>query len=209
MSRKSSTLATGTSRCRGGAGRERGTSADQRGRGAAEALGCSWARAAGGRGPGWWGELGADADSAELGVCDSGLCELSRGRSGFGDGSEITDRWPRALGRKSKPTLPEKRQAGEQLPATSAGLECHAPQRDAGPRCRPPPGRVLINVTESPSESRLLADKDSENPGQFGGLRSPFHMFEFGPSRPQTKVLTSFKRLLSLRLPVTGVNSAP
>nr|KAF6431590.1 hypothetical protein HJG63_008101 [Rousettus aegyptiacus] len=162
-----------------------------------------------GRGPRWWGELGADADSAELGVCDSGLCELSRGRSGFGDGSEITDRWPRALGRKSQPTLPEKRQAGERLPATSAGLECHAPQRDAGPRCRPPPDRVLINVTESPSESRLLADKDSENPGQFGGLRSPFHMFEFGPSRPQTKVLTSFKRLLSLRLPVTGVNSAP
>lgn len=62
-----------------------------------------------------WGELGADADSAELGVCDSGLCELSRGRSGFGDGSEITDRWPRALGQKSKPTLPEKRQAGERL----------------------------------------------------------------------------------------------
>lgn len=182
--------------------------------GAAEALGCSWARAAGeapGGGESWvrWGELGADADSAELGVCDSGLCELSRGRSGFGDGSEITDRWPRALGRKSKPTLPEKRQAGERLPATSAGLECHAPQRDAGPRCRPPPDRVLINVTESPSESRLLADKDSENPGQFGGLRSPFHMFEFGPSRPQTKVLTSFIRLLSLRLPVTGVNSAP
>lgn len=99
--------------------------------GAAEALGCSWARAAGGRGPGWWGELGADADSAELGVCDSGLCELSRGRSGFGDGSEITDRWPRALGRKSQPTLPEKRQAGERLPGTSAGLECHAPQRSA------------------------------------------------------------------------------
>lgn len=210
---KTSTLATGTSRCRGGAGRESEAHL-QTSAGGAEALGCSWARAAGeapGGGESWvrWGELGADADSAELGVCDSGLCELSRGRSGFGDGSEITDRWPRALGRKSKPTLPEKRQAGERLPATSAGLECHAPQRDAGPRCRPPPDRVLINVTESPSESRLLADKDSENPGQFGGLRSPFHMFEFGPSRPQTKVLTSFKRLLSLRLPVTGVNSAP
>lgn len=71
--------------------------------GAAEALGCSWARAAGGRGPGWWGELGADADSAELGVCDSGLCELSRGRSGFGDGSEILTAGQGRWGRKASP----------------------------------------------------------------------------------------------------------
>lgn len=56
-----------------------------------------------GRGPGWWGELGADADSAELGVCDSGLCELSRGRSGFGDGSEILTAGQGHWGGKASP----------------------------------------------------------------------------------------------------------
>lgn len=38
--------------------------------GAAEALGCSWARAAGGRGPGWWGELGAVGRAG----CGRGFC---------------------------------------------------------------------------------------------------------------------------------------
>lgn len=107
LSRKSSTLATGTSRCRGGAGRESEAHL-QTSAGAAEALGCSWARAAGeapGGGESWvrWGELGADADSAELGVCDSGLCELSRGRSGFGDGSEILTAGQGRWGGKASP----------------------------------------------------------------------------------------------------------
>lgn len=43
---KTSTLATGTSRCRGGAGRESEAHL-QTSAGGAEALGCSWARAAG------------------------------------------------------------------------------------------------------------------------------------------------------------------